>query len=184
MIATRLRAQASIERARWLPRCVGFRVDGPDGPLGVVAGVRREPGGERLLVVRSRLGRRRREVPAHEILDIMGARRRVVVGSAPGQPSSGSRAVKVLPSPGSLSAVSDPPIVSTSSRAMARPSPAPPESRLRANSSPPRSTCVAMRGMAREPTRVLARAAAAAVRRKIRDVPHAKAVTEDEDDGG
>jgi hypothetical protein len=135
MIATRLRAQASIERARWLPRCVGFRVDGPDGPLGVVAGVRRDAGGERSLLVRSRLGRRRREVPARDVLDIMGARRRVVVGEATDQRSSGSRAVKVLPLPGSLSARSDAPIASASSRAIASPSPAPPESRLRAASA-------------------------------------------------
>ena len=69
-----------MERERWLGRCVGFRVDGPGGRLGVVSRVRDEPGGARSLVVRSRIGRRGREIPAADIVDINGPRRRVVVG--------------------------------------------------------------------------------------------------------
>jgi hypothetical protein len=132
-IATRLKAQANMQRERWLGDCVGFRVDGPDGSLGVVEGVRGDAGDDRSLVVRGGgVGRRRRlEVPAAEVVDIIAARRRVLVAYS----ASRSRAVNVLPSPGVLSASIVPPRAETSSRAIASPSPAPPESRFRATSA-------------------------------------------------
>jgi hypothetical protein len=132
MIATRLKAQASMERERWLPDCVGFRVDGPGGNLGVVEGVHGDAADRRSLVIRGRGVRARRlEVPIGEVLDIIAARRRVVVAYS----ARGSRAVNVDPSPGALSASTEPPRAVTSSRAMASPSPTPPESRFRAASA-------------------------------------------------
>lgn len=74
------------QRAYWLARCEGFRVDSPDGRFGLVEAVmlRVRPDEADALVVRAGvLGRRLVIVPIEDVAEIAPRRKRLVLARIP-----------------------------------------------------------------------------------------------------
>jgi hypothetical protein len=81
-------AGAADRRMGWLDRCEGFRVDGPQGRIGVVKAVRRSDDGtaaRALVVGRGRL-RRSLVVEEADVEELWPHRRRLRVRAAGGHP--------------------------------------------------------------------------------------------------
>jgi hypothetical protein len=72
-------SRESWSKGHWLEHCTGFRVDGPGGHLGYVDEVLLDPDGHapQALVVR---GARTTVVPVGEVVRLLPAQERVVVG--------------------------------------------------------------------------------------------------------
>ena len=73
-----------LKRERWLDRCEGFGVDGPEGHVGTVECVRCSLGNPLALIVRTGLFRvQYLDVGVDGIEEIHPERRRIVLGSDP-----------------------------------------------------------------------------------------------------
>ena len=67
-------AVAPVDTEYWLAHCEGYRVDSPEGRIGLVEGVRRDDGGERaesLAVLAGMCGLRRLIIPVSEVESIV-----------------------------------------------------------------------------------------------------------------
>jgi hypothetical protein len=72
---------------RRLGRCAGFQVDSPDGRVGVVEYVGRARPGAVVLVVRTGLFKRKPlSIPIDDVIEVVPARRRVVVRTSSRMP--------------------------------------------------------------------------------------------------
>jgi hypothetical protein len=79
-------AEALGPRFYWLCRCEGFRVEGPEGRLGLVEAVmfRVRPDVPDALIVRAGvLGRRLVIVPIEDVADVLPRRERIVLSRTP-----------------------------------------------------------------------------------------------------
>jgi hypothetical protein len=77
--------QSSFGLDYWLRRCEGFRVDGPDGRIGHVRGIRFDDAAEpNALEVRAGLlGRRTLLIPAADIVKAVPEERRLLLAGSP-----------------------------------------------------------------------------------------------------
>ncbi len=76
------RSPGPVEAEYWLHHCDGFRVDGPDGRIGVVDHVEQdlEADAPDVVAVASGLWRIRRiRIPLTEVVEVQPGRRRIVV---------------------------------------------------------------------------------------------------------
>jgi hypothetical protein len=78
-------SQSSYGRDYWLRRCQGFRVDGPEGRIGRVRGVRlgRSAEPEALEVQAGLLGRRTLLIPVTEVAEVIPEQRSLILCRCP-----------------------------------------------------------------------------------------------------